>query len=126
MSNEKATPKPAKVKKAKTKETTKFLGNNGELHIIKRTIAPGNVQTYVVHTKLNPEKLTSKGKPKKERQKGASEFHKDDASAQAAIDKITAQAVKMGWTQKTKAAKVVKADAFDLAHLPSAASVNKK
>jgi len=85
----------AKAKKVKSKETTKFVGQNGELHIVRRTIAPDNVQTYVVHTRIGDE-LTSKGKRKKIRQKGASELHKNVEAAQAAIDKISAQAIKMG------------------------------
>jgi len=114
----------AKAKKVKSKETTKFVGANGELHIVRRTIAPDNVQTYVVHTRIGDE-LTSKGKRKKIRQKGASELHKNVEAAQAAIDKISAQAIKMGWTLRSKAPKEVKADAFDLAHLPSAVVAKK-
>lgn len=107
-----------KPKKAKTKTTLKFVGTNGELQIVSRAIAPGNIQTYVVHTKIGTE-LTSKGKQKKVRTRGASEVHKDDASAKAAIDKIQATALKMGWSQKSKSVKV-KSDSFDLAHLPAA------
>jgi hypothetical protein len=120
MGNDTKAPKASK----KNKTTLRFTGSNGDLQVVSKTIAPGNIQTYVVHTRQTSE-LTSKGKAKKARQRGASEMHKDEASAKSTIDKIVAAAVKMGWVQKTKTVRV-KSDQFTLASLPAANSVAKK
>jgi transcriptional regulator with PAS, ATPase and Fis domain len=112
------TSKVKKEKKPKAKRTMKFAGPNGELHVVVNMTAPNNIQTHVVHITQSSE-LNSKGKPKKLRKRGATEVHKDEASAKAALDKIVGQATKLGWVLKTKVKKA-KSDAFDLAHLPAA------
>ncbi len=117
--SEKNTEKAPKVKKPKTKTSQKFVGPNGELQVVLNRVAPGSIQTYVVFTKTDPSQLSSKGKPKKIRQRGVTESHKDEVSAKTAVDKIVAQATKMGWVAKTKQRKA-KTDVFDLAHLPTA------
>jgi hypothetical protein len=110
--------KAPKAPKIKAKTALKFSGPNGDLMVVMNRIAPNNIQTFVVHTKTGGE-LTSKGKLKKIRSRGASELHKDETSAKTAVDKIVAQAVKMGWVAKGKV-RNPKSDSFDLAHLPAA------
>jgi len=112
------TPKAPKTPKIKAKTALRFTGPNGDLMVVMNRIAPNNIQTFVVHVKTGDE-LTSKGKPKKIRARGASELHKDETSAKTAVDKIVAQAVKMGWIAKSKVQKS-KSDSFDLSHLPAA------
>ena len=109
------------TKTPKAKSSMRFEGPNGELQIVLNRVAPNNIQTFAIHTKTDPAQLSSKGRPKRIRARGVTELHKDETSAKTAIDKIVAQAVKMGWIAKSKVHKA-KSDTFDLAHLPTAAA----
>lgn len=56
---------------------------------------------------------------KKKRTRGATEKHANEAAAVAAVKKLHASAVKLGWSVRVKSA-TRKPDAFDATHLPKA------
>jgi hypothetical protein len=113
-----ATKTPKAEKKIRAKVSKKFVGPNGDLSVVLHRVAPNNILTFVVHTKESSE-LSSKGKKKKIRQRGASEVWKTEAEAKAAVDKLVGKATKLGWQPKTKS---TKSDSFDFDNLPAAAA----
>ncbi len=73
----------------------------------------GTATSFVVVT-------TVKG-GKRHNARGATERHDSMDAAKAAVAKLAAQAMKLGWSRKASGFKS-KPDAFDVAHLPAAKS----
>lgn len=75
----------------------------------------GGAVTYAVHS------TAPEGKSKKRTNtRGATETHANVAAAKTAIEKLVAQAVKLGWQRKERASGFrARPDAFDAAHLPA-------
>jgi hypothetical protein len=76
--------------------------------------------TFAVHT-------TKDAKGKRTNVRGATELHGNEAAAQAAVDRMVASAIKLGWVRREgRRGFVARPDAFDAAHLPAASRTAKK
>jgi len=101
---------PEKQKKIVKKSNVRLVGakNTGLVLTLDRS-DPVKLITYATHITIVD--------GKKKRSRGATEKHTNEAAAVAAVKKLHASAVKLGWSVRVKGSKP---DTFDATHLPKA------
>lgn len=108
----------AREPKARRFHSVGLRGDGGQLmRITAEAKKDGSAVTYVT--------VTTPGK--KGAAKGASERHADLDKARARMERLAADAAKLGWTRKASSGGFkARPDAFDAAHLPSPAGAAPK
>lgn len=78
----------------------------------------GTATSYATHA-------TKGAGGKRQSKRGATEKHEDMARAKAAVEKLAASAIKLGWARGKASGFTSKPDAFDASHLPGPGAASK-